>query len=599
MIPLIRDLIRPYRFTLSLVFSAMIVETLMGLAGPWPLKVILDNVVGTHRLPTWLKHVVESVAGGSDATRIALVAGASVILIAAIGAGASYLDSYFSESIAQGVAHDLRMRTYHHLQRLSLAYYDKHPSGAALSTLTSDIETIEGFASSGTLSVLIDLLSVLGMLGLMIWLNWKFALLAAAVAPLLLWFVSRFKKAVKNATRQLRRDQADIVAVELEGLESQRVVEAFGAQDLEEGRLRKVSKAVVQSALQARRIKSLLPPVVAVTVAACTGLVLWRGATLVLTGAMTAGVLTVFLAYLARFFKPVQDLAKMTNAVAQAGVAAERIQAILQTDEIIHERPDARVPKSVRGEIVFDHVGFRYGSETPVLRDVTFRIQPGEFVGLVGPTGSGKSTIISLIPRFYDSTAGTITVDGIDVRDYQLDALRQNFAFVLQDTVLFRGTIRENIAYGCSQATDAQIIEAAQLANAHEFIARMPEGYQTTVGERGMTLSGGQRQRLGIARALIRNSPILILDEPTASLDVEAEGRVITALERLMKGRTVIMIAHRLATLRAADKVIVLRDGSVAEETTHEHLLSQRIDPASENEGRSVRSALAGDRWEN
>jgi subfamily B ATP-binding cassette protein MsbA len=512
--------------------------------------------------------------GNAGKMKIALWAGAGAIVIAALGAGASYLDNYFSESVAQSVAHDLRMRTYHHLQRLSLAYYDKHQVSASLSTLTTDIETIQGFASSGTLAVVVDLLSVAGMLFLMFWLNWDFALVAASVAPFLLWIASRFKKTVKKAAKQVRLNQAEIVAVEMQGLQSKRVVEAFGTQELEETRLRTVSRTAVQSALQARRIKSSLSPIVTVTVAVCTAFVLWRGAGLVLTGAMTAGVLTVFLSYLTRFFKPVQDLAKMTNSIAQTAVAAERIQAILETDEIIPERPGARIPKSVRGEITFDHVSFRYDSEAPVLRDVSFRIDPGQFVGIVGPTGGGKSTIISLIPRFYDPNAGRVMIDGVDVREYQLQGLRQQFGFVLQDTVLFRGTVRDNIAYGRPDATAEEIIEAAQLANAHGFIERMPYGYQTIVGERGMTLSGGQRQRLGIARALVRNSPVLILDEPTAALDTEAEERVMEALERLMKGRTVVMIAHRLATLRNADKVIVVKDGLVAEEGDHDQLLS-------------------------
>jgi ABC-type multidrug transport system fused ATPase/permease subunit len=574
MIRLISNIVRPYRLSLAIVFAAMIMETLMGLAGPWPLKVILDNVVGSNHLPRWLAQFVETLPGDAGKMQLALWAGLAVVVIAAIGAAASYLDSYFSESVAQRVAHDLRMRTYHHLQRLSLAYFDKHQVSASLSTLTTDIETIQDFASSGTLAILIDLLSVGGMLILMFWLNWDFALVAALVTPFLLWFVSRFKQAVKKATKQVRLNQSEIVAVELNGLQSQRVVEAFGTQALEEARLRRVSQAAVQSALQARRIKSMVSPVVTVTVALCTALVLWRGAGLVLGGAMTAGLLTVFLSYLARFFKPVQDLAKMTNAIAQTAVATERIQAILETDDILPERPNASTPRFLRGEIAFDRVAFSYTGDAPVLRDVSFRVEPGQFVGIVGPTGSGKTTIISLIPRFYDPTRGKVLIDGVDTRDYQLQGLRQHFGFVLQDTVLFRGTVEENIAYGRPTATADEIAEAARLANAHEFIERMPYGYRTMVGERGLTLSGGQRQRLGIARALVRNSPVLILDEPTAALDVESEGRVMEALERLMKGRTVVMIAHRLATLRAADRIIVVKDGVVSEEGTHDQLLS-------------------------
>jgi ABC-type multidrug transport system fused ATPase/permease subunit len=271
----------------------------------------------------------------------------------------------------------------------------------------------------------------------------------------------------------------------------------------------------------------------------------------------------------------VQDLAKMTNAVAATNVGLERIRSILDIGVSVGERPDAREPQPFTGAITFDHVAFSYKADAQVLADVAFSIAPGQFVGMVGVTGSGKSTIVSLIPRFYDPTAGRILIDGTDIRDYTLDGIRRQIAFVLQDTVLFRGTVRDNIAYGRSDATDEEIIAAARLANADEFIVRMPSGYDTPIGERGVTLSGGQRQRIGIARALIRNAPILILDEPTAALDSESEKLVMEGLERLKKGRTVITITHRLNTIRDADTIIVLHEGVVAEQGTHDELLAR------------------------
>jgi subfamily B ATP-binding cassette protein MsbA len=288
---------------------------------------------------------------------------------------------------------------------------------------------------------------------------------------------------------------------------------------------------------------------------------------------MTAGSLVVFLAYLTKFFKPVQDLAKMTNTIAQTNVALERIKSILDIEVSVQERADARQPGAFKGSIVFEHVAFSYSAATAVLRDVTFAVQPGQFVGVVGATGSGKSTIASLIPRFYDPTNGRILIDGTDIREYTLRGIRRQIGFVLQDTVLFRGTVRDNIAYGRHRASNAEIVEAARLANAHDFIMNMPGGYDAPIGERGITLSGGQRQRIGIARAFIRNAPILILDEPTASLDSEAEHLVFEGLERLAEGRTVIIIAHHLNTLRRADAILVLDGGVIAERGTHDDLL--------------------------
>jgi ABC-type multidrug transport system fused ATPase/permease subunit len=574
MMPFVAELVRPYRRWLLIVLAAMLIETLMSLAAPWPLKLVLDDALGTHKLPAVLEWAHEY-GFGRHTLGVALFAGALTIVIAIFSAVATYIDNYFTESVGQYVANDLRIRIYEHLHRLSLAFYDRTQTGTLLSTITNDVATVQNFASASTLGILVDLMTIVGMLGLMFWLDWDFTLVAVAVTPFLLLFVMRFKKAVKEVQREVRKRQSDVVAVVQQGLGSVRVVEAFGREDLEAGRMTAASRASVTAALKARRIKSLLSPVVTIVVALCTGFVLWRGTLLILAGAMSAGSLTVFLAYLSKFFKPVQDLAKMTNTIAQTSVALERIQAILAADQVIPEHPDATDPGTVRGEITFEHVAFGYEDVASVLRDVSFTIKPGQVVGIVGPTGGGKSTVVSLIPRFYDPTGGRVLIDGEDIRNWKLVSLRREVGFVLQETVLFQGTIRDNIAYGRPNATEEDIVAAAKLANADEFIVKMPHGYDSVVGERGDTLSGGQRQRIGIARALIRKSPILILDEPTAALDTESERLVIEGLERLMKGRTVIMIAHRLSTIRDADKIIVLKDGVVAEEGSHAELVKR------------------------
>ncbi len=568
------ELVRPYRRWLIVVFIAMLIETAMSIAAPWPLKIILDNVVGKHKLPEFLAWL-RDFSFGEHTLALAGVAALGVIVIAAIGAVAGYIDNYYTESVAQNVANDLRQRLYHHLQRLSLKYYDTHQIGNMVSTITSDVSTIQSFASTALLSILVDGLTIIGMLAVMLYLNFDFALIVVVVTPVLLFFISHFKKAIKKATHEVRKHQSEIVGVVEQGLQSVRSVKAFGRQDTEVDRLKQVSLGTVQASLKARRVKSMLSPIVSVTVAGCVAFVLWRATGLILRDAMTIGALTVFLSYLNKFFKPVQDLAKMTNVIAQAAVGLERVQTILEADSIIPEKSDARDPGEVKGEIVFEHIAFAYDSAAPVLLDVNLTIKPGMRVGVCGPTGSGKSTILSLIPRFYDPSQGRVLLDGVDVTDYKLEGLRSKIGFVLQDTVLFVGTIRDNIAYGRPNATLDEIIEAAKMANAHEFIAQMPHGYDSLVGERGLTLSGGQRQRIGIARAVIRNSPILILDEPTAALDTESEKLVMEALERLMEGRTVITIAHRLSTIRDAHKIVVLKGGVVAEEGPHDELIAR------------------------
>jgi len=570
--PLLRDLLRPRRRTLAVILAAMLVTMATSLAAPWPLKIILDNVVGNRPPPQWIDWLLP-ILGGASKFDIAAAAGIVTVLIAVVAGVAAYVASYLTESLGQHIGNDLRVRLYHHLQELSLAYYDTTRVGTILSTLTSDVQTIQSFASVSTLNIFTDTLTLAGMIVVMFLLRWDFALIALAVLPLLVIFLLRVNKAIKTAVKEVRTRQSDLLATLQEGLQSIEVVQAFGREDQQEQQLQKASMETVTAWLKARRVSSLLSPVVGLTVAVCTGLVLWRGALLILAGTMTAGALTVFLAYLTKFFQPVRDLAQMTNTIAQVAVGFQRVMAVCDADKVIPERPAPADPPPFRGEIAFDHVAFGYDPEAPVLRDITFAIGSGEMVGIVGPTGSGKSTAVSLIPRFRDPDTGSITIDGVDICDYKLHGLRCQIGFVLQDTVLLRGTVRDNIAFGRPGATDDEIVEAAKLANAHEFITRMPKGYESMVGDRGMTLSGGQRQRIGIARALIRDNPILILDEPTAALDAQSEELVIEALERLMEGRTVITIAHRLSTLRNADKIIVIKDGVVAEDGSHEQLL--------------------------
>jgi ABC-type multidrug transport system fused ATPase/permease subunit len=571
--PLLRELLRPHRRNLAVLASAMLVQMATSLAAPWPLKIVIDDVIGNHRPPGWIR-VLLPLLGGTDKAHVAAAAGLVTVLLAVAAGAATYATSYCTETLGQRVGNDLRDRLYHRLQQLSLAYYDTNRVGSILSTLTSDVQTIQSFSSASTLNVFTNSLTLVGMVIVMVMCRWDFALIAIAITPLLGIFILRVNKLVKTAVAEVRTRQSDLLSTLQEGLQSIQVVQAFGREEHQAQRLRKAGADTASAWLKARRVSSLLSPAVGVAIALSTGLVLWRGSLLILSGAMTLGALTVFLTYVAKFFQPVRELAQMTNTIAGVSVAFERVTQICDAEAVIAEAASPVEAQAFRGELTFEHVSFGYDPAKPVLRDVTFSIKPGEQVGIVGPTGSGKSTVVSLIPRFRELDSGSIKIDGVDIRDYRLRDLRSRIGFVLQDTVLLRGTVRDNIAFGKPDATDDDIVEAAKLANAHGFISRMVDGYDSLIGDRGMTLSGGQRQRIGIARALIRNSPILILDEPTAALDTESERQVTEALERLMKGRTVITIAHRLSTLRNADKILVIDDGVVTEDGTHDELLA-------------------------
>jgi ATP-binding cassette subfamily B protein len=567
----IRHLLRPHLKALLLGMIAAIGVGVANLLEPWPLKIVLDNVLRSKPPSGWVTQLILETVGADKlaALKFAVIA---VLVIAAIGAICSYAQKYLSTRVGQWVLHDLRQTLYYHMQRLSIAYHDQKRTGDLISRVTSDIDSIQSFISSELLDALSNSLTLVGMVVVMFYINWRFTLIALSVAPILLAVVYKYTRRIKQAAREVRKKESEIVSVIQEVLSSIRVVKAYAREDYEQRRLEEESLEAVEVALRARSLKAKLVPLVEMIVAVGTCLVLWFGARWVLAGILSAGSLILFIWYLGKMYKPMQDLSKMTDAYSKAAVGYERIREVLETDSEVRDLPGAWPVGRLRGEIQFEKVTFGYDPNRPILKDVSFKIEARQVAAFVGPTGAGKTTVASLIARFYDPNSGVVKIDGTDIRHFQQKSLRQQISFVLQETVLFHGTIWHNIAYGKPGATRAEILRAAELANAREFIEKLPDGYNTMVGERGVTLSGGQRQRIAIARAIIRNSPILILDEPTTGLDAASEKLVFDALERLMKDKTSVVIAHRLATIRSADIIFVVKDGTIAERGNHEEL---------------------------
>jgi subfamily B ATP-binding cassette protein MsbA len=569
----INDLIRPHWKTLAIALAAVLGETVTDVLEPWPIKVVVDNVLQSKKLPGLLGSTVSRLFGTNPYAMLNFAI-AAVALIAVVGALSSYFEKYLTTSISQWVGHDLRRTLYQHIQRLSLSEHDQSRSGDLITRVTSDIEAVQDFINSALLGMLVNVMTLVGMIGVMFYLDWRFTLIALSISPVLFVVVYHFTRRIKKASRNVRQKEGELLSIVQEVLTSIRVVQAFTREDYEQKRFDSESLANVEAGLQARSIKATLTPVVEVIVAIGTCLVLGYGARLALAGRLSAGVLIVFLLYLGKMYKPMRDLSKMTDTVSKAVVGFERIKEVLDMDSAIRDMRGAKRAPKFKGRISFDHVTFSYG-EKEVLKDVSFEIKPGQVAAIVGPSGTGKTTLVSLIPRFYDPIRGKVCIDGTDVRQYKLKSLRDQISFVLQETLLFRATIWENIAYGRPDASPAAIRRAAELADATEFIDSMPDGYDTMVGERGVTLSGGQRQRIAIARAIIRDTPILVLDEPTTGLDSAAEQSVTAALERLMKDRTSVVIAHHLNSIRHADVIFVVKDAELVEQGTHEALLKQ------------------------
>src|SRR5437870_5073972 len=570
----IRGLLKPHIPSLLLGLLAVAGEGAANLLEPWPLKIVLDNVLRSQQShAAIMRHIQRFV--GTDKLAMLKFACFAVVAIAALDAICTYGKKYITTSVGQWVTYDLRRTIYSHIQKLSLAFHDHKRTGDLISRVTSDIEAIQNFITQGLLGVLINIITLLGMVSVMFYLNWRFTLIALSVAPMLFAIVYSYTRRIKKASRAVRKKEGQITSVVEEVLSSIRVVKAVAREDYEVKRLEEESLEGVEIALRARGLKAKLTPIVDIIVAVGTCLVLWFGARLALQGTRSAASLVVFILYLGKMYKPMQELSKMTDTYSKAAVGYERIQEILETHKEIKDVRGARPAPRFKGEIEFDHVSFSYTPETPILKDVSFKVEPGQVAAIVGPTGAGKTSIISLIARFYDPTSGVVKIDGTDIKRFRQKTLRHQISFVLQDTMLFHAPVWQNIAYGKPEASRQEIIKAAELANASEFIDKLPEGYDTVLGERGMTLSGGQRQRIAIARAVIRNTPILLLDEPTSGLDSASEKLVFEALDRLMHGKTTIVIAHRLSTIRGADVIFVVQDGSIVESGDHEQLLQR------------------------
>ncbi len=557
---------------MTVAFVAVVIGSGTELLEPWPLKVVLDYLLQGKQVPAWMTSALHWV--GEDKFAVLNFAVVAVAIIAIAGAASSYLENWLTTTVGQRIMHDLRRIVYHHIQRLSLAEHDEKRTGDLIGRVTDDIESVQDFVTSALVGIVTNVITLVGMIGIMFYLNWRFTLISLSIAPVLFAVVYLLTLEIKKASREVRKKESELVSIVQEVFSSIRVVKAFAREDYEERRFERQSLENVETAMRAQNLKMKLSPVVEIIVATGTCLMLGFGARMVLAGQLSPGSLVLFLFYLGKLYKPMRDLSKMTNTISKASVGFERIREILETESKVRDLPRAHRAPKFKGRIEFDNVSFGYTPNEPILKEISFIVEPRQVAAFVGPTGGGKTTIINLVARFYDPDSGKVKIDGSDIRGFKIRSLREQISFVLQDTLLFRASVWQNIAYGRPDAKRAEIIHAAELANADEFIREMPEGYDTMVGERGVTLSGGQRQRIAIARAVIRDTPILVLDEPTSGLDAQSEQVVIEALERLMKNKTSLVIAHHLATIVRADTIIVVKDNQLAERGTHEELLA-------------------------
>ncbi len=560
-------LLLPFRKPLTLALVAMVADALLTALRPWPLKVIIDCVLTRRpsRVPlisSWLD------LRSSQPMHILYGACVATLLIALSTGLLTYFFTQTMGTVGQRYVFVLRCRLFAHMQRLSLRFHDRQRTGDLVTRLTSDINAVQELIAQGLILFVSNSCLILAMVGMMFWLNWRFALAALSVAPLLFWLVFSSTGRIRHAARQARVSDGLLASVAQETLASIRIVQGLAQEQQQDDRFHAQGANSLEAYLEALRYKARVAPLVDLLAAGGLAIVMWYGTTRVLAGELTTGDVIVFFAYVTNLYAPMRALSRVSFSFNKAAIGAERITDVLATRSEVCDRKTAHKLAKPGGDIRFQKVSFDYEPGRRVLSDIDLVIAPGEKVAIVGATGVGKSTLLSLLPRFFDPTQGVISIAGEDIRNFQLQSLRDHIGLVLQDSLLFSGTIRENIAFGRPSATPAQIIAAAVAANADEFIREKPHGYETRVTERGASLSGGQKQRIAIARAILRDAPILILDEPTSGLDATAERTVIDSLKTAAAGRTTMLVSHRLSTIQFADRVLVLESGRLVEQAT-------------------------------
>ena len=560
--------LRPHKRLAATSIALMIGAALMALLSPWPLAILIDAVLGDQPLPSLLG----GLSGLDTHVLIAFAVGAGLIFTG-LEHGLAVVDNYTNTKLDQTMVLDLRSDMFAHAQRLSMAYHDAKQTGKLMYQINNQAGAV-GAVTVAIPPLLQSFLTLIGMFVVTFTIQPALALLSLTVVPFIYWSAGYYTKRIEPRVYGVRKLEGDSLTIVHEAMAMLRVIVAFGRERHEYRRFRAQGEEAVAARVNLTVRQTMFSLAVTMITATGTALVLGFGAHYVLRKQMTVGELVVVMGYIASMYKPLEQISNTVSTLQQQFISLRNAFDLLDTVPEIEERPDAHALEQARGHVRFEHVSFAYAGRSGTLRDISFDVAPGQRVAVVGPTGAGKSTLMSLLPRFYDPGEGRILLDGHDLRDLSLDSLRAQISVVLQEPLLFSATIRENIRYGRLDATDEEVVAAAEAANAHAFVSALPNGYDTKLGERGALLSGGERQRLSVARAFLKDAPLLILDEPTSSIDSKTEAVILDALERLIEGRTTFMVAHRLSTVREADLILVVDHGAVVEQGTHDELLA-------------------------